>query len=147
MKCIKKIIVLLMAFVMVTGCQTNPESSKPGTIKEINIDKMVEKFDNEDTFVVMITQTDCGYCKDFHELLDNWLPTHNLTIYEVNLDHEENATPNDNLARIRPYFSNFKYTPSVYYVKDGEFVSDLNPQVQTITESMLNQWIRQNNIL
>ena len=46
MKCIKKIIVLLMAFVMVTGCQTNPESSKPGTIKEINIDKMVEKFAN-----------------------------------------------------------------------------------------------------
>ncbi len=82
-----------MTFVMITGCQTHQESSKPGTIKEINIDKMVEKFDNEDTFVVMITQTDCGYCKDFHELLDNWLPTHNLTIYEVNLDHEENATP------------------------------------------------------
>ena len=58
MKCIKKIIVLLMAFVMITGCQTHQESSKPGTIKEINIDKMVEKFDDEDTFVVMITQTD-----------------------------------------------------------------------------------------
>ena len=41
-----------MAFVMITGCQTHQESSKPGTIKEINIDKMVEKFDDEDTFVV-----------------------------------------------------------------------------------------------
>ena len=35
MKYIKKIIVLLMVFVMITGCQTNQESSKPGTIKEI----------------------------------------------------------------------------------------------------------------
>lgn len=136
-----------MAFVMITGCKANQESSKPGTIKEINIDKMVEKIEDEDTFVVMITQSNCEYCKDFHELLDNWLPTHNLTIYEVILDHEENATPNDNLARLRPYFPNFKYTPSVYYVKDGEFVSDLNPQVETITESMLNQWVKVNRMI
>ena len=76
-----------------------------------------------------------------------WIMAKTSKNYEVMLYLEENATPNDNLARIRPYFSNFKYTPSVYYVKDGEFVSDLNPQVQTITESMLNQWIKQNNIL
>ena len=78
MKHIKKIIVLFVVFIMAKGCQ---QSSKPGVIKEINIDRMEEKFENKDTFVVMITQTNCSYCKDFHELLDDWLPTHNLTLY------------------------------------------------------------------
>lgn len=89
----------------------------------------------------MLTQTMCGYCHQFHELLKEYQEDHHFVIYEVVLD-EEQRSAQENLAIIKPYFPNFSTTPGIFYVEEGEVEAQLTGDISTgIQEEMLEEWV------
>ena len=129
-----------------TGCGTSYErNTNPGKVEQIMLSQLIEKMQNEETFTVMFTQTECGYCKEFNDILSEYQKDHGFVMYEVVLDHEE-ATPNENLTIIRPYFPDFRITPGIFYVSNGKCKSNLKPQKGTINEKNLDDWVRRNRI-
>lgn len=139
-------ILFTFSLVLLVGCSTSVSSASPGEIILVNLDQIDEKVKNQDSFIVYYAQSDCGYCHDFDEILSEYIPEHPVKIFKVLLDQEENATPADNLARVRNYFPTFRVTPSVYYVEKGIFKSDLNPESVQITKDMLEAWVKNNHL-
>ena len=139
-------ILFTVSLVLLVGCSTSVSSASPGEIVLVNLDQIDEKVKNQDSFIVYYAQSDCGYCHDFDEILSEYIPEHPVKIFKVLLDQEENATPADNLARVRNYFPTFHVTPSVYYVEKGIFKSDLNPESVQITKDMLEAWVKNNHL-
>ena len=139
-------ILFTFSLVLLVGCSTSVSSASPGEIILVNLDQIDEKVKNQDSFIVYYAQSDCGYCHDFDESLSEYIPEHPVKIFKVLLDQEENATPADNLARVRNYFPTFHVTPSVYYVEKGIFKSDLNPESVQITKDMLEAWVKNNHL-
>lgn len=139
-------ILFTFSLVLLVGCSTSVSSASPGEIVLVNLDQIDEKVKNQDSFIVHYAQSDCGYCHDFDEILSEYIPEHPVKIFKVLLDQEENATPADNLARVRNYFPTFHVTPSVYYVEKGIFKSDLNPESVQITKDMLEAWVKNNHL-
>lgn len=139
-------ILFTFSLVLLVGCSTSVSSASPGEIILVNLDQIDEKVKNQDSFIVYYAQSDCGYCHDFDEILSEYIPEHPVKIFKVLLDQEENATPADNLARVRNYFPTFHVTPSVYYVEKGFFKSDLNPESVQITKDMLEAWVKNNHL-
>lgn len=139
-------ILFTFSLVLLAGCSTSVSSASPGEIVLVNLDQIDEKVKNQDSFIVYYAQSDCGYCHDFDEILSEYIPEHPVKIFKVLLDQEENATPADNLARVRNYFPTFHVTPSVYYVEKGIFKSDLNPESVQITKDMLEAWVKNNHL-
>lgn len=139
-------ILFTFSLVLLVGCSTSVSSASPCEIVLVNLDQIDENVKNQDSFIVYYAQSDCGYCHDFDEILSEYIPEHPVKIFKVLLDQEENATPADNLARVRNYFPTFHVTPSVYYVEKGIFKSDLNPESVQITKDMLEAWVKNNHL-
>ena len=102
------ILAALSLSLILCGCASSSykRSTERGEIYKISLAAMLDKVQRKDTFAVMLTQTYCGYCQDFEEMLTAYLKDHDITMYNVILDEEE-ATPQENLELIRPVFPDF----------------------------------------
>ena len=140
---IKKYLCVAILFAaLLAGCKSSgyERSSEPGEIKEITLSQMDTMITQGKTFTVMLTTTYCGYCQEFHVLLNEYLKDHHLVIYEVVLD-KENATEQENLAIINRHISNFTTTPGVFYIEAGKEASHLVPDAQGIHEKLLDDLV------
>jgi len=54
-------------------------------IKEIGINEVIKKIDNEDDFILYIKQSDCEHCKEFTPTFMGVLRENNLKAYALNL--------------------------------------------------------------
>lgn len=132
---------------LLTGCASSSyeRDASPGEIKEITLSQMDTMVTQGKTFTVMLTTTYCGYCQEFHELLNEYLKNHHLVIYEVVLD-KENATEQENLAIINRHIKDFTTTPGVFYIENGTEESHLLPDAKGIYEELLDQWVVENQL-
>ncbi|RHO26421.1 hypothetical protein [Amedibacterium intestinale] len=145
MKMIKSMFICLTILLLV-GCQSTYErNTDSGKIVQITLAELVEKMENNETFAVMLTQSMCGYCQEFKGLLSEYQENHGFIMYEVILDYE-NATPNENLEIIKPYFSDFSTTPGIFFVEDGKNKSHLKDKNGTIDKENLDSWVLANKI-
>lgn len=119
--------------------------TNPGDVINITMAQMEEKMTNKETFVVCFATTYCMYCKRLHVILDDYLKTHHVVIYQVVLDLED-ATEEENLEIIHKYFKEFYTTPGIFYVKKGINKSYLDTYTLGIEEEVIDQWVRENQI-
>lgn len=119
--------------------------SNPGQVVTITMAQMEEKIANKETFVVSFETTYCMYCQRLHEILDEYLKTHNVVLYQVILDLED-ATEQENLAKIHKYFKEFNTTPGIFYVKKGVNKSYLDTYHLGVEESIFDEWVQQYQI-
>lgn len=90
------------------------------TLSEVN--QMVE---NDESFVVIFSQTYCGSCMSFFSQTDAYTTEVGLTLYDVTLDKEERSE-SENLEMMKEHFSGFQTTPTIYVVSKGEIVATLD---------------------
>jgi len=134
---------ILCFCLLATGCSSGEyqRDTSPGEIKKITLSQMDTMMVQEKDFAVMFTQTTCGYCQEFHMILDEYQKNHHLVMYEVVLDEEE-ATPDENLAIIHRYFPDFSVTPGIFYAVNGKQKAHLAPDAQGITMEHLERWVQ-----
>lgn len=123
---------------IMTGC------SPKERLIDINLQQMQEKMKNKETFVLVFTQPECGYCKAFKKMLDTYLPDHDVTIYDFSIDREilTDKELEKLLADIRVYFPDMTGTPDLYYIKDGKIVDQFDIEKNDLSkEEDFNAWV------
>ena len=84
-------------------------------LQEIKYSEVVEKVENKENFILLLSQTTCTHCMDFKPKLKKVANKYKITVYYLETDllsKEENAT-------LKERFS-FRGTPQTLFVVDGE---------------------------
>ena len=119
----KKIILMLISLLIITGCDNsvfkkyevvNKSSEKHTTTIELTYDEYEAKIKNKDSFVLLMWQTGCSHCISFEPTLNKIISYYNLEIYSINLknvsDYEYSKIEN------KTYITG---TPTTVVFKDG----------------------------
>lgn len=124
----KKIAVILCTLgLLLSGCSEEikdyERSTSPGNLETIHLDEVYKKFENEETFTLLITQTTCYHCQEMFKKLAPYLRTHNVLIYDLILDKEgisSQAAWDEMTDELNKYVKDFSGTPALYYIEDGK---------------------------
>lgn len=149
----KKIALICLGCFLLLGCSTSKgENMQPikmkekGTISSLTLDDFVEKMKNKETFIVIFSQTTCGYCHEFFLETQAYIEDIGLPMWDVVLDEEERPIQ-DNLSIIHEYFSTFSATPSIYFVRDGAVVDALEADKKEVNKVEFQKFLKNNNII
>lgn len=146
----KKLKILFISFMLClcvacTKENTYVRDTTPGTYEEISFAQAKEKIKNGDTFIALFSQTKCTHCQEYKEtVLDSYLETHHITIYEINITNEE--VPKEAFTEIQNYFVDFTDeeekqflgTPFTMIVQNGKLMEGVHG---TIVEEDLDQLV------
>lgn len=148
---IKTYICILAAMLLVVGGCGSKQKEKEnkyaaGYIEGITTAQLVEKLDNKESFTIVFTQTECTHCKTFMKMLNEYLPDHNLILYDLILDKEEHRE--EALTKLEELFPEFTGTPDIYYVENGKIKSRFwNEGYGGLEEATFNEWVEKHNLL
>ena len=107
----KYILILIICLVLITGCKKNEK----GKLITLDYDELKEKIDNKDTFILVITRTDCSHCAIYIPRLEKVLKEYELTAYKVEVDTWKDEEKDD-LGDI----CNVSGTPTTLFIENGE---------------------------
>lgn len=148
---IKTYICMIAAMLfIVSGCgsATKEKVDKyiAGHVEGITTAQVMEKIENKEDFTIVFTQTGCTHCKTFMKMLNEYLPDHNLVLYDLILDKEPNRE--EALTQLEASFPEFTGTPDIYCVEDGKIKSRFwNEGYSGLEESTFNEWVEKYNLL
>lgn len=96
------------------GCDNKNEVL--GSFEEITYVECQQMFENEETFILVISQTTCSMCKEYKETINAYIQEYNVDIVYVEADRDQ-ATFNDLWDTCFPDVTD---TPTTLIVVNGE---------------------------
>jgi len=135
------------AAMLVILCGCGADSSEPGRVETITIAQLKEKMDKQEDFALVFTMTWCGHCATFMDMLDGYLPDHNVVVYDLVVDNE--ADYDKALEELKPLFPDFTGTPDLYYVEQGNIKSRFWDEFEDegLDEITFHKWVKKYNLL
>ena len=117
-------LILIFSFV---GCNQYTRDNTSGSITEINLDEALTIAKEESETILLFTLSTCKDCKKMKEVLTPYLENHSVEINEVILDKEGTSDEEvqNNRRKINTVFEDFNSVPSMYYLKDGEIIDEI----------------------
>lgn len=122
---------------MILHFALKPEKSN---ILKINNDGLLEKINQKDTFILLISQDGCVHCEEYKPILNRILTENNLNAYEI--DWKELRTNND----LNNLF-NINGTPTTIFINDGEEKTSMNRLVGGATYSDLKNKLKERGFI
>ena len=102
---------------------------------ELSYKELKNKIDKKDSFILVITRTDCSHCAVFKPKLKEVLSQNNIIAYEIATDKlstNEKAEFND--------IANISGTPTTIFIVDGEEATTTNRLIVDVTtEKIINK--------
>lgn len=117
MKKAKKRIVILVivCIVVLVGAIVADIILGKSYLKEIKYDKVVEKIENKDSFVLLLSQTTCSHCMDYKPKLARVAKKYKINVYYLETNLLDEATSKE----LKKHF-NYDGTPTTVFVINGE---------------------------
>lgn len=111
-------------------------------LKEIKFDKMVEKIENKESFVIVFSQTECEHCLAYKPKIAKVAKKYKLTVYylETDLLNEKKE------KELKKYF-NFDGTPTTVFVIKGEEKTAANRIVGEASEEKIIKKLKSNGFI
>jgi hypothetical protein len=113
-------LILFMLVLVITGCSTQSNdlillTGKSGISETVEINRatLVLKLDNDEDFVLFLSNPSCSGCNNFKPVINSWVSETEAVIYRI----EVNVT--DLIA--------YRYTPTLVIIKGGEVVAKQDP--------------------
>lgn len=148
----KKIYLLLIALCLV-ACTTKKTEDvaielqpNKGEVVGITLNEVNQMVEDEDSFVVIFSQTYCGSCMSFFSQTDEYTTEVGLTLYDVTLDKEERSET-ENLELMEKHFSGFQTTPTIYVVSKGEIVGTLDSSKEEPTLDAYKTLLKESGVI
>ena len=111
----KAIILIIICSVLLIGGLVADSKLSKSNLEEIKYDKMMKKIENKDSFILMLSQTDCSHCKAFKPRLAKVAKEFNIKVYYLETDLLDETT-HDELKKT----FNFSGTPTTVFIVEGE---------------------------
>lgn len=132
---------IILVVILVILVFSNANASKYGLF-ELKCDEVIEKINNKESFVLVISQTTCTHCISYKPVLESVAKKYKIKTYyvDVNLFSEEE----DN--EFKKYVS-YSDTPSTLFIKDGEETTRANRIVGEANEEKIVSKLKQNGFI
>lgn len=115
----KKVIILVsICLVIFVGAIVADKLMSRNYFNEIEYNKLIEKIENKEDIIILISQTTCGHCASYKPKLEDMANKHKIDIYYIDVDL---LSKEDN-TELKKYI-NFTSTPSTVFFKNGEETS------------------------
>lgn len=109
---------------------------------EIKYDKVMEKVNNKETFVLLLSQTTCSHCAAYKPKLSKVAKKYKLEVYYLETDLlNEKAT-----AELKKHFS-FSGTPTTIFVINGDEKTAANRINGDTTEEKIISKLKSNGFI
>ena len=131
----KKIVFLFISLLLLTGCSK-------GKLTEINYKEYEKKILNEESFVLVIGKTDCNYCMDYKETLNELLKDYDIELYYIDTYKFEDDEKSTFLARIM-FDNNNIVTPTTIYIEKGREKSKRNRLVGSVSKTDVIEYLKE----
>lgn len=161
--CMKKIVFVLL--LLLTGCSSTTSSLTKADMShyenfndedhvfyEMNVKEMVDKIDNNETFVVYFGFSECPWCNVAMPILNETAKEYDSIVYyidtrsneewESNMDIDDYDLVVDYLGEYLDYDDDGKkhlYTPHVFFFKEGEVVKEHEGTIDGKTDEITTQ--------
>jgi len=114
----KKLIMMIMLslVLLLPGCAAK------GQLKFVSIETITEKMTAGETFLMYFGRSDCTACIEFKPTLKTFIENHELTVYGIESDDTKLHTKEAVDQWIKDYAPTLKWTPTMFYIKDGKVV-------------------------
>lgn len=132
---------IILLVILVVLVFSNTKASKYGLF-ELKCDEVIEKINNKESFVLVVSQTTCTHCISYKPVLESVAKKYKIKAYyvDVNLFSEEE----DN--EFKKYVS-YSDTPSTLFIKDGEESTRANRIVGEANEEKIVSKLKQNGFI
>lgn len=84
-------------------------------LKQIKYDEVMEKIQNKESFILVVSQTTCSHCKEYKPAFRKILKKNKLTAYYIEYDLLSKEEKKEFVKYI-----NFDSTPVTVFLKNGE---------------------------
>lgn len=142
---IRILFAIFLFCVILCSCNSKKEKSyqKTGDLKEISIEQIINKIQNEDTFILQFTKTNCPYCLQLEKVEKEYLKENDIIIYVFSIDKNIYEFK-DNQEYFNNLFGNIDHVPIVYWLYKGEPKNNLPIVEEKDQIRILKYWIRDN---
>ena len=115
----KKVIILVIICVIILagGILADMIMSK-GYFNEIEYKEVIKKMKNDESFILVISQTTCTHCASFKPKIASIAKDHKLKVYYIDVDLLSDKE-NDEFKK----YISFAGTPATVFIKNGEETS------------------------
>jgi thiol-disulfide isomerase/thioredoxin len=128
------LIIVIIVIALVCGgiyyfINKNNNVTQYTNVDYISIDKLKEKINNKESFILVISKDDCSHCKAYLPVVNKIGKQYNVTFYDVSQTNlsDENLTYLRNVA-------NISGTPTTVFIQDGEEKTTTNRLVGEVPE-------------
>lgn len=135
------IICMLMSCLLFGGCQEKSKAS----IQEIGVEDAIVKFEEKQSFVLLVTRKKCAYCEALLEYLNSTLDDHEVVIYNAVMNDDSVESLQKDVDALSKYVSRPDQTPHYYYVETGE-VKDGEKGFTPAQPDRFWDWIERNHL-
>lgn len=108
------VILALTALIYASITLNNKNKNLDSHLVNINFNKLQEKIDNKDSFILVLTQTGCSHCEEYKPVLKKVLAEYNITAYELSIDKLSKSET----AKLKD-IANSNGTPTTIFIEDG----------------------------
>ena len=116
MKLRTKIIILVsVCLIVLIGAIIGDKILGKSYLKEIKYNDVVEKLENKEDFILVVSKTTCSYCNEYKPKLERIAKEYKIEMYYIQTDliEEKNKENFENLFHVSG-------TPETIFIRDGE---------------------------
>lgn len=110
------ILILSIAGLVYAGITLNKKKTfEDNHLIELSFSELQEKIANKDSFILVITQTDCPHCAEYKPTLKSVLADYDIIAYEI----DETKLNAEEFGRLKD-IANTSGTPATIFIENGE---------------------------
>lgn len=115
--------IFILVFVsLIVIVLVNSNNTKNGNLIEVRYEDIINKTEDGDSFILVISQSTCSHCATYRPKLKEISRDYSLDIYYIDYDKEDKDIQNKFLDE----FNLSGATPTTIFIKDGKEASLLN---------------------
>lgn len=143
MKAKKRAIILgSICLVILIGAFIADRVLSKSYLKELKYDEVIEKIENKDNFVLLISQTTCTHCISYKPKLEEVANKYKINIYYI----ESNLLNDEERDKFTSYI-NFSSTPVTVFIKNGEETTVANRINGDASKDKLEKKLKSNGFI
>ena len=110
------LILVVICVVILIGALVADKMLGKSYLKELTFDEMVEKVNNKESFILLLSQTTCSHCMDFKPKLEKVASEYGLVVYYMETDIIDDKLK----ETLKTNYFSFTGTPTTVFVINGE---------------------------
>lgn len=110
--------IIIVGFLIINSLQTKNQ----GQLIKINYEKLAEKVENKDSFILVVSQSTCAHCATYKPKVKEVAKNYNIDVYNIDFDYESEKIKNKFLKE----FNLTGATPVTLFIENGKEKSIFN---------------------